>query len=161
MRFAHGKYLTRHQSWIYTKSRATNRERSSETGKITLRRTYLNNPSDQRRERHYNLNRKLTHCNSKYNNPAYKELVSTWGFVGDFIRLRVPPRRSTLLSPMHRSKRPLSSQPKATPPVPHTRHTGSVLAGWSPPPSIFEGRSMYVPWHIDTTTNECGEFDGV
>jgi hypothetical protein len=44
VRFAHGKYLTRHQSWIYTRPRATNRERSSETGKIKLKRTHFSHP---------------------------------------------------------------------------------------------------------------------
>jgi len=147
VRFAHGKYLTRNQSWIYTRPRATNREHSSETEDDTIISTKGGHTAI--------ANTTIQHTRNPSQHKALSEIYSSSD------SLPPPPSgRPTLPSPMmHGSKRPLSSQPRVTPPVPHTRYTGSVLAGWSPSLSIFEGSSMYVSWRTDTTTNEYGELD--
>jgi hypothetical protein len=85
-------------------------------------------------------NTTIQYTRNPFQHKALSEIYSSSG------SLPPPPSgRPTLPSPMmHGSKRPLSSQPRVTPPVPHTRYTGSVLAGWSPSLSIFERSSMYV-----------------
>jgi hypothetical protein len=103
------------------------------------------------------LDRKLTPCDSKCNNPTYKEPVPTGPLSKIFVRLRGSLfQGQQWSSPVHSLRQPLSSQTPG-----HHQCTKQDVPEMAWPTGLLPLliSSMDVSQYMGSTTNECGELD--